>query len=105
MGFTKYRPDSPIGRRLLAAGRDLVQHPKTEANEGDGRAPNEEELLSECSLTTGMLVSDGETEGVVRWRGVRDGQVTLGLGVRGKEGLVFLRADECKKVTKKGAIL
>ncbi len=105
MGITKYKANSPIGKRLLAAGRDLVQRPGTEANDGDGRGATDEELLNECTLVGGMLVTDGETEGVVRWRGMRDGQATLGLGVRGREGLVFLRADACRKVTKKGAIL
>lgn len=104
MGLTKYKANSRIGRKLLAAGRDLTQHPPTEANTEDfSDHPNVQELLSHPPFTLGeaVLVLTLDVAGVVRWIGPDKFKPTLriGVSVQGRDDLLFCGLSELKKIT------
>lgn len=103
MGITKYKANSRIGRRLLAAGRDLTQRPPTEANTEDfSDHPDVQELLAHPPFELGeaVLVCALDVVGTVRWVGPDKFKPALrfGVSVQDREDLVFTGTAELKKI-------
>lgn len=93
MGFTKFKADSKIGKKLLASGRSLTAHPTQSA---------EKPVILDREVTFGCTVEfvldDVVMRGIVKWTGEHRGEARVGISVPSRKDLVFVPAELCAVV-------